>query len=85
MLIIEIAVKGMFVGERPASHYWRVRWVEQGAEADHVELMEDLTGMQRLARSEKGAAWRYYETDVFADEQERNTVVDSHSEAGTSR
>lgn len=78
MITIEIAVKGLFIGERPTSHYWRVRWFEDGTEADHIELMDDLTGMERIARQEHGAAWRYYETDVFADAGERARFLDSH-------
>lgn len=75
---IEIAVRGMFVGEAPASHYWRVRWFEQGEEVGHTEMMDDLAGMARQAR---GAAWRYYETDVFADDQERTAFLVSHGQA----
>lgn len=80
-MTIEIAVRGMFIGERQADHYWRVRWFEQGEEADHVEMMDDLTGMARLAHQEGGVAWRYYETDVFADDQERTAFLVSHGQA----
>lgn len=78
-ITIEIAVKGLFIGERPASHYWRVRWFEDGEEADHIELMDDLEGMQRMARQEGGASWRYYETDVFANQEELQRFLASHA------
>lgn len=86
MITIEIAVKGLeridlhaYGLHSRTDHYWRVRWFEQEQEVDHIELMEDLTGMTRLARQEGGAAWRYYETDVFADAQERVCFLEEHA------
>jgi hypothetical protein len=85
MTIIEIAVRGMdrvdleqYGIRNCTDHYWRMRWVDEGVEVDHVEMMEDLAGIVRLARQEGGAAWRYYETDVFADAGELGRFLESH-------
>lgn len=80
-VMIEIAVKGMeridlqqygIRGTTATDHYWRVRWVADGADVDHEELFSDLAGMQRIARyyaTSDPVAWRYYETDVHYEER----------------
>ena len=78
MTTIEIAVKGLIFGARSTDHYWRVRWLEDGAEVDHVEMTDDLAGMASIARAEGGVAWRYYETDVFADAREQQAFIERH-------
>lgn len=85
-IIIEIAVVNacaiplpVVVGahfDGPFGHYWRIRFVEDGKQADVIEEIDDLRGMARQAcefmRGGEAVAWRYYETgtshstEVFA-------------------
>ena len=94
MQIIEIAVKGMeridlqqygFRGTTSTDHYWRIRWIdEDGTEADQECQFNDLAGMERLARyyaTSEPVAWRYFETDVFGDEAEKQRFVESYAAA----
>jgi hypothetical protein len=77
-IILEIAVMNMFGAgalqlltyppSRPADHYWRIRWIEDGEQVDSVMQIDGLACMARNARefmrSGEAVAWRYYETGV---------------------
>jgi hypothetical protein len=86
-MIIEIAVRGMeridlaqYGLQSRVDHYWRTRWIEDGEEADQVCEINDLAGMERQARAAgEMVAWRYYETDVFVDEDEQRRFVEAHN------
>lgn len=76
-LIIEIAVQGFDARKlppalnlkqtEPVTHYWRIRYIEDGEEADHDTLSETLRGMACIAElAETPVAWRYYETGIEA-------------------
>jgi hypothetical protein len=77
-IILEIAVVNMFGAgalqllayppPRPADHYWRIRWVEDGEQVDSIAQIDSLTTMAHHARDfmagGEAVAWRYYETGV---------------------
>jgi hypothetical protein len=74
MQIYEIAIKNVFAGvdlsdygvnTSVGDHYWRVRYIEDGEEADATELFASLSEMVEEARAAgEPVAWRYYETGV---------------------
>jgi len=71
-VILEIAVICPHIAGLHDDNYWRLRWVADGEEIDHVEQFECIHSIARVARSEMQAgetvAWRYYPTSVEARE-----------------
>lgn len=82
-IIIEIAVVGAGSDARPmpfalqqegvywpwpASHYWRIRYIEDGEQVDQEHLIARLQEIELDARgfasSGETVVWRYYETGI---------------------